>query len=89
LARFAIFSESRRFLPLNHYTNYNIYNEANQLLTAHASNESITWHYLYDNYGSLTDVIPNGTTPVSGARRYILRLRSGQALQRRRFPHPR
>jgi RHS repeat-associated protein len=46
------------------------YNEANQLLTAHASNETITWHYLYDNNGSLTDVIPNGTTPVTDARRY-------------------
>ena len=41
-----------------------------QLLTAYASNESITWHYLYDNNGSLTEVIPDGTTPVSGARRY-------------------
>jgi len=47
------------------------YNEANELITAQADNDPTVWHYLYDNNGSLTEVIPNGTTPVSGARRYI------------------
>jgi RHS repeat-associated protein len=46
------------------------YNEANQLLTAQASNDPTVWHYLYDANGSLTDLIPNGTTPTNGARRY-------------------
>jgi hypothetical protein len=49
------------------------YNEANQLLTAQTSNDPTVWHYLYDNNGSLTDLIPNGTTPANGARRYTYR----------------
>jgi hypothetical protein len=49
------------------------YNDANQLLTAREEQNDIqlkTWYYLYDNNGSLTDVIPDGTTPVTDARHY-------------------
>ncbi len=47
------------------------YNEANELRTAQADNDPTVWHYLYDNNGSLTDVIPNGTTPTADACHYI------------------
>jgi RHS repeat-associated protein len=46
------------------------YNTANQLVTAHADGDPITWHYAFDNNGSLTEITPNGTTPANGARRY-------------------
>jgi YD repeat-containing protein len=46
------------------------YDDANQLVTAHADGDPITWHYTYDGNGSLTEITPDGTTPASGARRY-------------------
>lgn len=46
------------------------YDATNELMTAHADGDPITWHYTFDNNGSLTDITPNGTTPANGARRY-------------------
>ncbi len=60
---------TRQLAGLTVVTRYE-YNDANQLTTAQADNDPTLWHYLYDNNGSLTDVIPNGTTPANGARRY-------------------
>jgi YD repeat-containing protein len=40
------------------------YDSANQLLTAQASHDLITWHYQYDARGSLTDVTPGGLSPT-------------------------
>jgi RHS repeat-associated protein len=47
-----------------------IYDAANQLVQAQVSGDPTTWHYAYDGMGRLTDVTPNGTAPVNGARRY-------------------
>ncbi len=60
---------TRQLAGLTVVTRYE-YNDANQLTTAQADNDPTLWHYLYDNNGSLTDVIPNGMTPASGARHY-------------------
>ncbi len=46
------------------------YDATNQLMTAHAESDPLTWHYTFDANGSLTDITPNGTTPANGARRY-------------------
>jgi len=46
------------------------YNNANQLVTAKASNDATTWYYTFDAKGYLTSITPNGTSPGNGARRY-------------------
>lgn len=46
------------------------YDAANQLVTAEASDDPITWLYTYDANGNLTEITPNGLAPDNGARRY-------------------
>ena len=50
-------------------TNYT-HDEANQLITARASDSPTTWYYTYNANGSLVEITTNGLIPGSGARRY-------------------
>jgi YD repeat-containing protein len=42
------------------------YNQANQLVTARADDDGITWHYTHDAKGNLTRQTPGGTTAAEG-----------------------
>ena len=46
------------------------YNAANQLETAHASEDGVTWYYTYDQRGNLVRQTPGGTNPAEGETRY-------------------
>jgi YD repeat-containing protein len=45
------------------------YNAANQLVTAHSSDDGITWHYTHDQRGNLLRQTPGGTEPAEGETR--------------------
>ncbi|MFQ6102575.1 MAG: RHS repeat-associated core domain-containing protein [Anaerolineae bacterium] len=46
------------------------YNAANQLATARASDDDVTWHYTHDQRGNLVRQTPGGTAPAEGETRY-------------------
>ncbi len=46
------------------------YNAANQLVTARASDDGVTWYYTFDQRGNLTRQTPGGTAPSEGETRY-------------------
>ncbi|MCP4369101.1 MAG: hypothetical protein GY797_13460, partial [Deltaproteobacteria bacterium] len=46
------------------------YNTINQLTTARADSDNITWHYRHDDNGNLLRQVPGGTTPAEGKTRY-------------------
>jgi len=46
------------------------YNAANQLATARASDDSVTWYYTFDQRGNLTRQTPGGTALAEGETRY-------------------
>ena len=45
------------------------YNNANEMVTAQASNTQVIWQYTYDGNGSLVQSSP-GSSPADGAKRY-------------------
>jgi len=46
------------------------YNAANQLVTARASDNGVTWHYTFDRRGNLVRQTPGGMEPAEGETRY-------------------
>jgi YD repeat-containing protein len=46
------------------------YDAASQLSTAQSTDTQVTWHYSYDNNGSLIELIPGENGPTNGARKY-------------------